>query len=70
MARARARPHGLRQDAARLFNPNSAEAIAVAVEDVLAHPDEWRRRGLERAAAFTWEATARAHDNVYAELAA
>ena len=57
-------------DAARLFNPKSAEAIAVAVEDVLAHPDEWRRRGLERAAAFTWEATAHAHDEVYAELVA
>ena len=57
-------------DAARLFDPSSAEAIAVAVEDVLARPDEWRRRGLERAAAFTWEATARAHDDVYAELGA
>jgi glycosyltransferase involved in cell wall biosynthesis len=55
-------------DAARLFNPRSPEAIAVAVEDVLAHPDEWRRRGLARATAFTWEATARAHDEVYAEL--
>jgi glycosyltransferase involved in cell wall biosynthesis len=57
-------------DAARLFNPRSAEAIAVAVEDVLAHPDEWRRKGLARAAGFTWEATARAHDAVYAELEA
>jgi glycosyltransferase involved in cell wall biosynthesis len=57
-------------DAARLFNPRSAEAIAVAVEDVLAHPDEWRRKGLARAADFTWEATARAHDAVYAELEA
>jgi glycosyltransferase involved in cell wall biosynthesis len=57
-------------DAARLFNPSSAEAIAVAVEDVLAHPDEWRRKGLARAAAFTWEATAKAHDDVYAELEA
>jgi hypothetical protein len=37
---------------------------------VLAHPDEWRRRGFDRAAAFTWEATARAHDDVYAELLA
>jgi glycosyltransferase involved in cell wall biosynthesis len=57
-------------DAARLFNPSSAEAIVVAVEDVLAHPDEWRRKGFARAAAFTWDATARAHDDVYAELAA
>ena len=57
-------------DAARLFNPHSAEAIAVAVEDVLDHPEEWRRRGLARAASFTWEATAKAHDDVYAELEA
>jgi glycosyltransferase involved in cell wall biosynthesis len=57
-------------DAARFFNPRSAEAIAVAVEDVLAHPDEWRRKGFARAAQFTWEATARAHDDVYAELLA
>jgi glycosyltransferase involved in cell wall biosynthesis len=41
-----------------------------AVEDVLADPEPWRRRGLERAAAFTWEATAQAHEAVYAELAA
>jgi glycosyltransferase involved in cell wall biosynthesis len=57
-------------DAARLFDPTSPEAIAEAVDDVLRTPDEWRRRGLERAAAFTWEATARAHDAVYDELAA
>jgi glycosyltransferase involved in cell wall biosynthesis len=57
-------------DAARLFNPRSAEAIAVAVEDVLDHPEEWRRRGLARAAFFTWETTAKAHDDVYAELEA
>ena len=56
--------------AARLFDPGSVEEIVAAVEDVLAAPDEWRRRGLARAASFTWEATARAHDEVYAELAA
>jgi glycosyltransferase involved in cell wall biosynthesis len=57
-------------DAARLFDPTSPEAIAGAVDDVLRNPGEWRGRGLQRAAAFTWEATARAHDAVYDELAA
>ena len=56
-------------DAARLFDPTSTEEIVAAVEEVLDDPDEWRRRGLERAAAFTWEKTAQAHDEVYAELA-
>ena len=56
-------------DAARLFDPTSTEEIVAAVEDVLDDPDPWRRRGLERAAGFTWEKTARAHDAVYEELA-
>ena len=56
-------------DAARLFDPRSVEELVAAVEDVLADPDPWRQRGLARAAGFTWEATARAHDDVYAELA-
>jgi glycosyltransferase involved in cell wall biosynthesis len=55
-------------DAARLFDPESPEAIAAAVRDVLAAPDEWRARGLARAAGFTWEACARAHEAVYREL--
>jgi glycosyltransferase involved in cell wall biosynthesis len=55
--------------AARLFDPTSTEEIVAAVEEVLDNPESWRRRGLERAAAFTWEATARAHEAVYAELA-
>jgi glycosyltransferase involved in cell wall biosynthesis len=57
-------------DAARLFDPESVEEIVAAVEDVLADPEPWRQRGIARAAGFTWEATARAHDEVYAELAA
>ncbi len=56
-------------DAARLFDPTSIEELVSAVEDVLDNPEAWRRRGLERAAEFTWEKTARAHDAVYAELA-
>lgn len=57
-------------DAARLFDPGSTEELVEAVDDVLADPETWLRRGLERAAAFTWEETARRHEDVYAELAA
>jgi glycosyltransferase involved in cell wall biosynthesis len=55
-------------DAARLFDPHDPRAIAGGVRDVLDAPDEWRRRGLERAAQFTWERTALAHEDVYREL--
>ena len=44
-------------------------AIADAVRDVLAAPEEWSARGLERARLFSWEATARAHEDVYRTLA-
>jgi glycosyltransferase involved in cell wall biosynthesis len=56
------------EEAARLFDPNDPDAIADAVRDVLATPDEWSARGLERARLFSWDATARAHDSVYREL--
>jgi glycosyltransferase involved in cell wall biosynthesis len=55
-------------DAARLFDPEDPAAIAAAVEDVLAAPEEWSRRGLERARAFSWDASARGHEDVYREL--
>ena len=55
-------------DAARLFDPNDPRAIAAAVLDVLAEPEEWRRRGVARAALFSWDATARATEAVYREL--
>jgi glycosyltransferase involved in cell wall biosynthesis len=55
-------------DAARLFDPESPQAIAEAVRDVLAAPEEWGEKGLARAATFTWETTARAHEDVYREL--
>lgn len=45
--------------AALLVPPRSPEGMAEALARVLADPDEWRRRGLERAAEFTWERTAR-----------
>ncbi|HUF01381.1 MAG TPA: glycosyltransferase family 1 protein [Gaiellaceae bacterium] len=57
-------------DAARLFDPTSVEEITEAVEEVLAAGGRWRERGIERAAAFTWDETARRHDEVYAELTA
>jgi glycosyltransferase involved in cell wall biosynthesis len=57
-------------DAARFFDPTSVDEMVAAVEDVLDDPAPWRDRGLARAAGFTWEATARAHDDVYAELTA
>jgi glycosyltransferase involved in cell wall biosynthesis len=56
-------------DAARLFDPTSTEDLVAAVEDVLGDPTPWSRRGLDRAAEFTWEKTAEAHDAVYGELA-
>jgi glycosyltransferase involved in cell wall biosynthesis len=57
-------------DAARLFDPRSVEEMVAAVEEVLDDPEPWRVRGLARAEEFTWEKTAAAHDDVYAELAA
>jgi glycosyltransferase involved in cell wall biosynthesis len=55
-------------EAARLFDPDDARAIAAAVRDVLDAPAEWSRRGLERAAGYSWDATARATEAVYREL--
>ena len=54
--------------AARLFDPRAAKAIAAAVEDVLAAPKEWSRRGLAHARRFTWDRSAEAHEAVYEEL--
>jgi glycosyltransferase involved in cell wall biosynthesis len=56
-------------DAARLFDPTRTEELVDAAEDVLANGDAWRARGFARAAGFSWEETARRHDEVYAELA-
>ena len=56
-------------DAARLFDPGSPEDIAAAVEDVLDRPEEWIRRGIERARRFSWDACARRHEAVYRKLA-
>jgi glycosyltransferase involved in cell wall biosynthesis len=55
--------------AARLFDATGPEAIAEAIEDVLATPAPWVERGLARAATFSWEATARSTEGVYREVA-
>jgi glycosyltransferase involved in cell wall biosynthesis len=57
-------------DAARLFDPTSVEDMAAAIDDVLDAPEEWSRRGLERARRFSWDECARRHEEVYRELAA
>ena len=57
-------------DAARLFDPEDPHAIAEAVTDVLADPVPWVERGIVRAAGFTWERSAEAHEAVYRELLA
>ncbi len=59
-------------DAALLVDPRDVDAIAAAVarllqDDTLA--TELGRRGLRRAAGFTWERTAEGLDRVYGELA-
>ena len=55
-------------DAARLFDPEDVNEIAAAVREVLNNPELWRLRGFARAAEFTWERSARAHEDVYREL--
>ena len=54
--------------AARLFDPDDADAIAAAVEELLADPAPWTERGILRAASFTWERSAGAYEAVYREL--
>jgi glycosyltransferase involved in cell wall biosynthesis len=54
-------------DAAVYFDPLDAESVAEGIRTVLDRPPSG---GIERAAGFTWDACARAHDDVYEELAA
>jgi glycosyltransferase involved in cell wall biosynthesis len=53
-------------DAAVLFDPLDPEAIAAGVDEALIRSAELGERGLRRAATFTWDETARAHDRIYA----
>jgi glycosyltransferase involved in cell wall biosynthesis len=58
-------------DAAIMVDPHDVEALAEAMHSVLTDPDlaeDLRRRGLERAARFTWERTARETVEVYREV--
>jgi glycosyltransferase involved in cell wall biosynthesis len=57
-------------DAAIYFEPTSVDEIAEAILTVLERPGHLIERGLERASHFTWDATARRHDDVYRALAA
>ena len=53
-------------DAAVLFDPYDPDAIAAAVLEADGRSDELRPLGLARAGEFTWDATARKHEAVYA----
>ena len=55
--------------AAVLFDPARATSIARGILEALEAAPELSKAGPARAASFTWEATARAHDAVYAEAA-
>jgi glycosyltransferase involved in cell wall biosynthesis len=55
-------------DAAALFDPEDAEDIAAVVLAVLESPQRFVEAGLERASRFTWEATARRHEEVYRSI--
>jgi glycosyltransferase involved in cell wall biosynthesis len=57
-------------DAAVLFDPDDAEAIAAGVDAALARAPELALLGLRRAAAFTWDGAAAAHEDAYRAVAA
>ena len=57
-------------DAAAFFDPLSPEDMAHAIVRALDDDGELRERGLRRAAAFTWKATAHGHEAAYRELIA
>ena len=52
-------------DAAALFDPTDVESIVAAVLETDSRREELPTRGLTRAAQFTWDETARRHDDVY-----
>jgi glycosyltransferase involved in cell wall biosynthesis len=55
-------------DAAVLFDPDDPAAIAAGALEALERSEELRERGLLRAARFTWAASAREHEAVYAAV--
>ena len=52
-------------DAAVLFDPTDVEAMIEAMLETDTRREELRERGLARAAAYTWDESARRHDDVY-----
>lgn len=55
-------------DAARYADPRDASALAAALTELATVPplrEALRRRGLERAARYSWERSARAHEHAY-----
>ena len=56
-------------DAAVLFDPLDPEAIAAGIDEALTRSEELSVRGPQRAAMFTWDETARAHDRIYSRFA-
>jgi glycosyltransferase involved in cell wall biosynthesis len=55
-------------DAAALFDPEDPEDLAAVVLALLESPARFAAAGLERASRFTWEATARRHEEVYRSI--
>ena len=55
-------------DAAALFDPLDPEEIAAVTLGVLESPAPFVAAGLERARRFTWDETARRHEDVYRSL--
>jgi glycosyltransferase involved in cell wall biosynthesis len=56
-------------DAAVLFDPTDVDAMAAAMLEADGRRDELRELGLARAARYTWDETARLHEDVYREVA-
>jgi glycosyltransferase involved in cell wall biosynthesis len=52
-------------DAAVFFDPTDVEAMAAAMLEADARREELRELGLARAAGYTWDETARRHEDVY-----
>jgi glycosyltransferase involved in cell wall biosynthesis len=57
-------------DAAVLFDPDDADAVAEGVREAMRRAPELGIVGLRRAATFTWDAAAAAHESVYRAVAA
>ena len=55
-------------EAGELVDDGDADALGRAAARMIAEPERWRRRGLERAKAFSWRKTARATIAAYESL--